>query len=236
MRQFVYYIITKTNAEIISITRSEAIDKINHHFKDTQFYLPISVSVLDRLINSGKSNNYISKATKHAINDYYKTDIIEFIKNDKKQRTDDAMKKAINRLVNKLYYNGETRKQITETPMPIIKPRDETTETIVINLCDEIETNIIENDNINNEIETESILNDEIETENNVNSEIETDDNGFNDEIVIPQSNMLVAYHTPKQPKVKSKKEINHKLINTTFKQLLKDRKIKTLKRRRFNK
>ena len=104
MKQLIYYIKLTDGTEIISITRNDAVERINNHFKNENYYQAITLSVFDRLIINGKMTSYIATANKTPINEYYKKEVALFILNDKKQRTDDAMKKAINRYVNKLYH------------------------------------------------------------------------------------------------------------------------------------
>jgi len=188
MKQFIYYIITKTNEEFITITRSEAIEKINNHYKDTAFYSPITISQLDRLVANGKSSIYIENITKHAITDYYKTQIDNFILHDKKQRTDEARKKSINRLVNRLYWSGE--KRVLEKP--ITEPIKE---CIIINIGGEDEIT-------ETEVKRTEVINDDIDDIINEENEIETPHIDICEaEVENENSNMIVPYQKPKKKK-----------------------------------
>jgi len=174
MKQLIYYVKLTDGTELIGITRNETIEKINNHFKNEKYFKPISISVLDRLIINGKSNAFIETANKQPINDYYKTSIEEFILNDKKQRTDDAMKKAINRYVNKLYY-GNVIIKTTEIINDKIEPINIVNDDITTTDIDAIKTD----DNLNSEIEPIDIIkpNDEIELINDeTDIEVKIDD------------------------------------------------------------
>ncbi len=165
MKQLIYFVKLTDETELIGITRNETIEKINGHFKDEKYFKPISISVLDRLIINGKSNAFIETANKQPINDYYKTEIKDFILNDKKQRTDDAMKKAINRYVNKLYYGNLIVKQ------EVINDEVKTTDILIDDvktddkLIDEIKTDDIDDIKSKDEIEPIDVVkpNDELE-------------------------------------------------------------------------
>jgi hypothetical protein len=175
MKQLIYYIKLTNGTELISITRADAIEKINAQFKNEQYYEPIKISTLDRLILNRQSNSYIEIATKTPINEYYKKQVDLFILNDKKQRTPDAMKKAINRYVNKLYYSNhivendvKTKSDIiTESEYPFIE-----TESQNQVISDEIETNEI----IKEDLNPLDISNSEIKTINIVETEIDATD------------------------------------------------------------
>tara|TARA_R110002012_G_scaffold258236_1_gene438605 strand:+ start:604 stop:1332 length:729 start_codon:yes stop_codon:yes gene_type:complete len=174
MKQLIYYVKLTDGTELIGITRNETIEKINNHFKNEKYFKPISISVLDRLIINGKSNAFIETANKQPINDYYKTSIEEFILNDKKQRTDDAMKKAINRYVNKLYY-GNVIIKTTEIINDKIEPINIVNDDITTTDIDAIKTDY----NLNSEIEPIDIIkpNDEIELINDeTDIEVKIDD------------------------------------------------------------
>ena len=190
MKQLIYYIQLTDGTDLISITRNDAIEKINNHFKSEKYFNPLSISVLDRLIINGKSNAFIATATKQPINDYYKTEIELFIKNDKKQRTDDAMKKAINRYVNKLYYgniivkdkiktiennietnltnNMEEESDNDETPIKTIEPIENPIETI-----EAIKTELKTNEEVKTKLKTLDIDNNEVKTIETIKTDIE---------------------------------------------------------------
>ena len=193
MKQLIYYIKLTDGTEIISITRNDAVERINNHFKNENYYQAITLSVFDRLIINGKMTSYIAIANKTPINEYYKKEVALFILNDKKQRTDDAMKKAINRYVNKLYYgNHIVRSEIeevnnnneilllkNETDNEIIEDAIKTTEVIkdILNVDIESDNEIIEdaiktNEVIKDDVKTHNITNDEIKT---INIDIEDD-------------------------------------------------------------
>ena len=165
MKQLIYYMKLTDGTELIGITRNEAVEKINNHFKDVKYYKPITISVLDRLIMNENSNAYIDEAYKKPINEYYKTEIDLFITNDKKQRTEDAMKKAINRYVNKLYYgnlivkqeNIKTEKEVKTIKTDIIDSKDNVKTIINANMDskDKVETD--------KEIKTNDLISEDIE-------------------------------------------------------------------------
>ena len=175
MKQLIYYIKLTNGTELISITRADAIEKINNQYKRENYYQPIKISTLDRLILNGQSNSYIEIANKTPINEYYKTQVELFILNDKKQRTDDAMKKAINRFVNKLYYSNHIVENDVKTKpnllleyvYPSIEP--ESQNQVITN---EIETT----DEIKDDINPLDISNSEIKTINIVETEIDATD------------------------------------------------------------
>ena len=183
MKQLIYYIQLTDGERLISITRNDAIEKINNHFKDEKYFKPLSISVLDRLIINGKSNSFIETATKQPINDYYKTEIELFIKNDKKRRTDDAMKKAINRYVNKLYYGNLIVKDKIKTIENNIETNsiDNMEQDIVegetafhnIKTTDTIKTIEYDNNEVKTPIETDDIIKTDVETDNKLEDEIE---------------------------------------------------------------
>lgn len=181
MKQFIYCIITTTDNEFITITRHDMVDEINNHYKDTAFYSPITISQLDRLLSNGNSNAYINRASKIPINDYYKSQIDNFILHDKKQRTDEARKKSINRLVNRLYWSGE--KRVLEKP--ITEPIKE---CIIINIGGEDEIT-------ETEVKRTEVINDDIDDIINEENEIETP------HIDICEANMIVPYQKPKKKK-----------------------------------
>ena len=165
MKQLIYYMKLTDGTELIGITRNEAVEKINNHFKDVKYYKPITISVLDRLIMNENSNAYIDEAYKKPINEYYKTEIDLFITNDKKQRTEDAMKKAINRYVNKLYYGNLIVKQEnikTEKEVKTIK-------TDIIDSKDNVKTIINDNMDSKDKVETDK----EIKTNDLISEDIE---------------------------------------------------------------
>ena len=193
MKQLIYYIKLTDGTEIISITRNDAVERINNHFKNENYYQAITLSVFDRLIINGKMTSYIATANKTPINEYYKKEVALFILNDKKQRTDDAMKKAINRYVNKLYHanhivrsdfedvnnNNEILLLKNETDNEIIEDAIKTTEVIkdILNFDIESDDEIIEdtiktNEVIKDDVKTHNITNDEIKT---INIDIEDD-------------------------------------------------------------
>jgi len=193
MKQLIYYIKLTDGTEIISITRNDAVERINNHFKNENYYQAITLSVFDRLIINGKMTSYIAIANKTPINEYYKKEVALFILNDKKQRTDDAMKKAINRYVNKLYHanhivrsdfedvnnNNEILLLKNETDNEIIEDAIKTTEVIkdILNIDSESDDEIIEdaiktNEVIKDDVKTHNITNDEIKT---INIDIEDD-------------------------------------------------------------
>ena len=179
MKQFIYCIITTTDNEFITITRHDMVDEINNHYKDTAFYSPITISQLDRLLSNGNSNAYINRASKIPINDYYKSQIDNFILHDKKTRTIDGRKKCINRLVNRLYWSGE--KRVLEEPIT-------EKECIIINIGGEDEI-------AETEIERTEVIDDEIDTNDIINEDIETP------HIDICEANMIVPYQKPKKKK-----------------------------------
>ena len=194
MKQLIYYIKLTDGTEIISITRNDAVERINNHFKNENYYQAITLSVFDRLIINGKMTSYIAIANKTPINEYYKKEVALFILNDKKQRTDDAMKKAINRYVNKLYHanhivrsdfedvnnNNEILLLKNETDNEIIEDAIKTTEVIkdILNIDSESDDEIIEdaiktNEVIKDDVKTDNITDDEIKTINIEESEVE---------------------------------------------------------------
>jgi len=79
MKQLIYYIKLTDGTELISITRNDAVEKINNYFKNENYYEPITLSVFDRLITNGKSTSYIEIANKTPINEYYKKEVALFI-------------------------------------------------------------------------------------------------------------------------------------------------------------
>ena len=200
MKQLIYYIKLTDGTEIISITRNDAVERINNHYKDENYYQAITCSVFDRLIINGKMTSYIATANKTPINEYYKKEVALFILNDKKQRTDDAMKKAINRYVNKLYHanhivrsenedvnnNNEILLLKNETDNEII---DETIKTTkILNIDIENDNEIIEdiiktNEVIKDDVKTDIITDDEIKTDNITHDEIKTINIDIEDEI-----------------------------------------------------
>jgi hypothetical protein len=184
MKQLIYYIKLTDGIEIISITRSDAVERINNHYKNENYYEAITCSIFDRLITNGKSTSYIEIANKTPINEYYKTEVDLFILNDKKQRTDDAMKKAINRYVNKLYHaNHIVRSEIEDV--------NNNNEILLLkNECDNeiIEDAIKTTEVIKDDVKTHNITDDEIKTDNITDNEIKTinilnceDDNEINE-------------------------------------------------------
>tara|TARA_B110000285_G_scaffold192272_1_gene220545 strand:+ start:309 stop:1145 length:837 start_codon:yes stop_codon:yes gene_type:complete len=180
MKQLIYYIKLTDGIEIISITRSDAVERINNHYKNENYYEAITLSVFDRLITNGKSTSYIEIANKTPINEYYKTEVDLFILNDKKQRTDDAMKKAINRYVNKLYHaNHIVRSEIEDV--------NNNNEILLLkNECD--------NEIIEDAIKTTEVIKDDVKTHNIIDDEIKTDnitDNITDNEI--KTINMLIC-------------------------------------------
>ena len=170
MKQLIYYIKLTDGTEIISITRNDAVEKINNYYKTENYYEPITLSILDRLIINGKTTSYIEIATKTPINQYYKKEVDLFILNDKKTRTEDAMKKAINRYVNKLYYgNHIVRSEIEDVNKnnEILLLKNETD--------NEILKDMLKTDNeIIDELKTDDLINDELKTDNLTNDELKT--------------------------------------------------------------
>ena len=176
MKQLIYYIRLTDGTEIISITRNDAVEKINNYYKDENYYEPISCSVFDRLIINGKTTSYIEIANKTPINEYYKTEVDLFILNDKKQRTDDAMKKAINRYVNKLYHANHIVREEVNNINEILLLKNECDNEIIE---DTINNDILNHDiNNDNEIDEMTIKTDEI-----LNNDIKSDDEIIKDEI-----------------------------------------------------
>lgn len=179
MKQLIYYIKLTDGTELISITRADAIEKINNHYKKENYYQKIKVSTLDRLILNRQSNSYIEIANKTPINEYYKTQVDLFILNDKKQRTDDAMKKAINRYVNKLYYSNHIVENDVKTkPLLLLEneyPSIETESQIQItdDAIDTPKTVLVENDISLIETESQSkIITDDIKTNEIIKDDI----------------------------------------------------------------
>ena len=171
MKQLIYYIKLTDGTELISITRADAIEKINNHYKKENYYQKIKVSTLDRLILNRQSNSYIEIVNKTPINEYYKTQVNLFILNDKKQRTDDAMKKAINRYVNKLYYSNHIVENGVKTiPLLLLENEYPSIETesqfqITNDVIDTPKTVLVEKDIPLIETESQSpIITDDIKT------------------------------------------------------------------------
>ena len=197
MKQLIYYIKLTDGTELISITRADAIEKINNHYKKENYYQKIKVSTLDRLILNRQSNSYIEIANKTPINEYYKTQVDLFILNDKKQRTDDAMKKAINRYVNKLYYSNHIVENDVKTkPLLLLEneyPSIETESQFQLNEVVDTPKTVL----VNNDIPL-------IETESQ--SEIITDDVKTNDAIDTPKTvlveNDISLIETESQSKI----------------------------------
>ena len=176
MKQLIYYIKLTDGTEIISITRNDAVEKINNYYKDENYYEPISCSVFDRLIINGKTTSYIEIANKTPINEYYKTEVDLFILNDKKQRTDDAMKKAINRYVNKLYHANHIVREEVNNINEILLLKNECDNEIIE---DDIKNDILNHD-INNDDEIVEMT---IKTDEILNHDIKSDDEIIKDEI-----------------------------------------------------
>jgi len=180
MKQLIYYIKLTNGTEIISITRNDAIEKINNYYLKTEkYYEPITLSILDRLIINGKTTSYIEIATKTPINQYYKKEVDLFILNDKKTRTEDAMKKAINRYVNKLYYgNHIVRSEIEDVNKnnEILLLKNETDNEIlqeIVKTDNEIIDDFKTDDLINDELKTDDLTNDELKTISIAESDVE---------------------------------------------------------------
>ena len=226
MKQFIYCIITQTGENITAITRSEAIEKINNNFSTERFYKPITPSILDRLIINGNSNLFIKKAIKIPINEYYRTQINKFVINDKKHRTEDALKKAINRYVVRLYHIGEKRIEEEEEEVNEEAEEEEVNEEVNEEAEEEEEE---EEQQPNNDVIVIK-LHDEIETTETINNEIETTETNEivsknNDcELETETENMLVSY------KPKQRKHILFKAKPKTIKHKHKRRKKRTLK------
>lgn len=167
MKQSIYYMKLTDGTELLSITRVDAVEKVNTHFMNEKHYKPITMAVLDRLIMTGKKNSFIERTAKQPSNEYYKEEIDLFIKNDKKERTDDALKKAISRYVNKLFYSGREIKNSIKTNK-ILNDDLGTFNYDKNNIIDIItdETDITE-DKIINVIKTDNTIINDLTTENN---------------------------------------------------------------------
>ena len=167
MKQSIYYMRLTDGTEILSITRIDAVEKVNTHYVNEKHYKPITMAVLDRLIMTGKRNSFIERTAKQPSNEYYKEEIDLFIKNDKKDRTEDALKKAISRYVNKLFYGGGEIKQSIKTNK-IVNSDLGTLKNDTNNIIDIItdETDITE-DKIINVVKTDNTLINDLTTENN---------------------------------------------------------------------
>jgi hypothetical protein len=190
--------------ELIGITRNEAVEKINNHFKDVKYYKPITISVLDRLIMNENSNAYIDEAYKKPINEYYKTEIDLFITNDKKQRTEDAMKKAINRYVNKLYYGNLIVKQE--------------------NIKTEKEVKTIKTDIIDSKDNVKTIINDSMDSKDKVETDKEIKTNDLiSEDIELIKETIKECVKTIEEP-IKHDEKTNH-LISEDIEPIKKDKK-----------
>lgn len=217
MKQLIYYIKLTDGTELISITRADAIEKINNHYKKENYYQKIKVSTLDRLILNRQSNSYIEIANKTPINEYYKTQVEIFTINDKKERTPDAMKKAINRYVNKLYYSNhivendvKTKSDIiTESEYPFIE-----TESQNQVISDEIETNEIIKEDLNpldisnTEIKTINIVETEIDATDSQKQEVEEQINIDNNDAIV-----VVKSEIDTNDIVEAEEEINNDIL-----------------------
>ena len=174
MKQSIYYVKLTDGTEMLSITRIDAVEKVNTHYINEKHYKPITMAVLDRLIMTGNKTSFIERTTKKTSNEYYKEEIALFIKNDKKDRTEDALKKAISRYVNKLFYGGgeiknniktdktvnndlTTIKNDTNNVIDIITDETDITEDKIINVVKTDNTIINGLTTVNNDLTTENI-------------------------------------------------------------------------------
>ena len=174
MKQSIYYVKLTDGTEMLSITRIDAVEKVNAHYINEKHYKPITMAVLDRLIMTGNKTSFIERTTKQTSNEYYKEEIALFIKNDKKDRTEDALKKAISRYVNKLFYGGgeiknniktdktinnnlTTIKNDTNNVIDIITDETDITEDKIINVIKTDNTIINGLTTVNNDLTTENI-------------------------------------------------------------------------------
>ena len=233
MKQLIYYIKLTDGTELISITRADAIEKINNHYKTENYYQKIKVSTLDRLILNRQSNSYIEIVNKTPINEYYKTQVNLFILNDKKQRTDDAMKKAINRFVNKLYYSNHIVENDVKTKpnllleyvYPSIEPESQNQViTNEIETTDEIKYDIKPLDISNSEIKTINIVETEIDATDTQTPEVEEQIDILNNDQEILNNDTIdvVKSEIESFDVIESEEEINNDIL-TQFADYLND-------------
>ena len=103
MKMKIFDIELINDKRIISNNRQDCIDKINFVFKDNQYIKKMNLHNLDRMTKGDYKINIIKSCIKVDIQEYFKKDVEKFKSNLKKEKTKDAINKAISRLCIRLY-------------------------------------------------------------------------------------------------------------------------------------